>query len=404
MQHLITTTIAHYELLRHIARGGMADIYLACDTETGQQVAIKLVHNNNEYCARFRQEADTLAMLDHKHILPVYNYGEHDGWCYLAMPYIEHGTLNDRLARGPLSPEHAGELLTQLASALQYAHDHGIVHRDIKPSNVLLKDGRHVYLADFGLVKRVGLNTKLTLSGYLIGTPDYMAPELAEDEATPLSDIYALGVLLYQMLTGQLPFHGTSPINIFLKHLSDEPASLSLLNPAIPPAIEQIVLRAMAKNPWHRFASAYELAQSYQLALTNGLVVPEDQVTLDLLPPDTKRAGNTWRIALAGLALLVCMAVVLGLSASLPGIQTPHAQSNNRLEKMQHISTSIPIPTSSPTTDQQQQNQTSATPNTPISEHGSFQAAPTPLPTTETTVKDKDKENASKKKAKDPEE
>jgi serine/threonine protein kinase len=358
MQDLIVKTIAHYQLLRRIARGGMADIYLACDTRTDREVAIKLVHKNNEYCARFRQEIETLASLNHKHILPVYDYGEYDGWCYLSMPYIEYGTINERLISGPLSPEAAGELLSQLASALQYAHDQGIIHRDIKPSNVLLKDGTHVYLADFGLVKHVGFHTHLTLSGYLIGTPDYMAPELAESEATPLSDIYALGVLLYQMLTGRVPFKGTSPINVFLKHLSEEPAAPSLLNPEIPLAIEQVILRAMDKNPWHRFESAYELIDAYKRALAieenEELVELADLATLDplkvsVMPISSRKTPKTRSLALVSVALLVSASIVLGLTLISLGIQTPHALGNNSGDQVRHVVTATPTVTSTPT-------------------------------------------------------
>src|SRR5881275_1656813 len=145
------------------------------------------------------------------------------------MPYIERGTLRERLAKGPLNQQEAGNILAQVASAVQFAHDHGILHRDIKPSNILLKDKQHAYLADFGLAKGVEEVSDLTLTGCLIGTPEYMAPELADGPAITSSDIYALGIVLYQMLTGSLPFKGSTPIVIYCKHIQERPLPPSLL-------------------------------------------------------------------------------------------------------------------------------------------------------------------------------
>ncbi|GCE19017.1 serine/threonine-protein kinase [Dictyobacter kobayashii] len=227
MQQLEQVTLGHYQILKRLARGGMAEIYLARDTANDQVVAVKLVHTGaGDYYERFRAEVKAQAALNHEHILPVLDYGEFDSWCYLVTPYIEHGTLNERLQQGPLSLAEADRVLAQLSQALQFAHDKGIVHRDIKPSNVLMRDGNHVYLADFGLVKRVGEENGLTLTGYLIGTPEYMAPELAEHEASPCSDVYALGILMYQMLSGRVPFKANTPIAIYLRHIRDIPEPL----------------------------------------------------------------------------------------------------------------------------------------------------------------------------------
>src|SRR5437763_10695724 len=157
------------------------------------------------------------------------------------MPHIQRGTLRERLAKGPLTQEEVGSILEQIASALQFAHDHGILHRDIKPSNILLKDERHIYLADFGLAKGIKENTTITQSGGLIGTPEYMAPELAEEPATTSSDIYAVGILLYQMLTGRLPFKGSTLLSIYWKHIKEQPVPPSLLNPAISYPVEQVI-------------------------------------------------------------------------------------------------------------------------------------------------------------------
>ena len=269
MQELIEMKIGPYQIQRHLARGGMANVYLARNSETEQLVAIKLVHASAEdHCERFRREMLELGRLHHHHILPALAYGEYDSWCYLVTPYITGGTLTSLLAKGPLSLQAAGKLFAQLASALHYAHEQGIVHRDIKTSNVLMRDEQYACLADFGLVKRVGFDISLTQAGYLIGTPEYMAPELEGEEASPRSDIYALGVVLYQMLTGRVPFKGSSPVNIYLKQIREQPPRPSLLNPAIPFEIEEVVLRALKKNPRERYQTAQEFNAAYQHALT----------------------------------------------------------------------------------------------------------------------------------------
>lgn len=264
MQELENAVIDHYQIQRRLARGGMAEVYLAQDTETEHPVAIKLVHTcAGDYCERFRREVRAVAMLTHEHILPALDYGEFQSWYYLVTPYIAYGTLARRMTEGHISLEEAGRVLEQLGSALQFAHEQGIIHRDIKPSNVLLEDGERVYLADFGLVKRVGEDTGLTVTGFLIGTPEYMAPELAEEEATPASDMYALGVLLYQMLTGRVPFSGSTPMGTYLKHIREWPLPPSAWNAELPPAIDRVVLRALAKEPRERFRTMKEFVAAY---------------------------------------------------------------------------------------------------------------------------------------------
>ena len=266
-----STCIAHYCLLRRIARGGMSHVYLAQDVFTEQLVALKLVdRNQSEHCERLQREIGAVAELIHDHILPALDYGPYYSWHYLATPYIEHGTLRERLTQGPLTIKEAGNIHEQIASALQFAHEHGIVHRDVKPSNILLRDGEHAYLTDFGLVKLIDEASDITQTGCMLGTPTYMAPELVEHDATPRSDIYALGIVLYQMLTGHIPFESTTPIGVYWKHLSESPVPPSTHNPAISPAIDAVVLHALEKNPQQRFGSASEFAQAYQQALGGG--------------------------------------------------------------------------------------------------------------------------------------
>lgn len=263
-------TISHYLLQKRLTCGGMSEIYLATDTRTKQVVAIKLVHSDHrDDCRRFQREVQIMANLQHDHILPVFDTGEYGPWCYMVMPYIENGTLQQRLKQGPLTPKEAGKILAQVVSALQFAHDQGIIHRDIKPSNILLRDGEHVYLADFGLAKTLNHHDAITKEGHLLGTPEYMAPELVERPASKSGDIYALGIVLYQMLTGQVPFKSNNPMGIYLKHIQERPLPPSELNTALSPELDLVVLRALEKNPQHRFSSARELALAYRKALAS---------------------------------------------------------------------------------------------------------------------------------------
>jgi eukaryotic-like serine/threonine-protein kinase len=268
MHNLEGTLIDHYYIGDRIAKGGMAEIYLAQDVDTQQTVALKLVHRSNfEYCERFQHEIQTIAALTHPHIIPALAYSTNEAWCYLVTPYFADGTLDKQLSQGPLTLHEAGDLLTQLGSALQFAHDHGVLHRDIKPSNVLMRDKDYVYLADFGLARQMNSDSGITASEYLIGTAEYMAPELAEEKASVSSDIYALGVLLYQLLTSRVPFKGQTPIATFLKQMSEEVTPPSSFNPTIPPAIEQVILRALEKKPRKRYKTVQDFVDAYHSAL-----------------------------------------------------------------------------------------------------------------------------------------
>ena len=303
MQGIIGTTIQHYHVERHLAKGGMSEVYVAKDLRTQQEVALKIVRNNiGDYSERFRREIKAVARLKHEHILPALDSGQFSHWSFLVMPYLTQGTLRDRLEQGPLSLNEIDILLRQIADALQFAHEHDILHRDIKASNVLLLDNEYAYLADFGLVKSAEDEISLTRTGYLVGTPEYMAPELVDIHATAQSDIYALGVVLFQMLTADLPFKGHTPVSIVMKHLQEKPQLPSALNPLVPVSVDQVVMRALEKDPEKRYQSARELAEAYHQALvTEGtretLEAPValsthqsqktiDKQTSDLMTPD----------------------------------------------------------------------------------------------------------------------
>ncbi len=329
MLELEGTTLGHYHLHHSLGRGGMSEVYLATDQRSQQQVAIKLVNSSHlEYSERFQREVKTISALTHRHILPALDYGQHGSWYYLVMPYIRQGTLRERLLKRPLILEEAGEILEQVADALQFAHDHGIIHRDIKPSNILLQDEHYVYLADFGLARRVRAESgeEITLTGYVMGTPEYMAPELAEQSASASSDLYALGILLYEMLTGRTPFKGSTPLATCWKQVREQPTRPSILNPAIPPPVERVLLRALEKDPRLRFPSARALLQAYKISLRAAEQAETVQVSLatsDQLDAPPFHAGTPQRayrvfnprkfIAVpAILLLLLCLSLSLG--------------------------------------------------------------------------------------------
>src|SRR5437879_18087 len=341
MSVLEGTTLGRYHLKRLLGQGGMAEVYLASDEQLHRDVAVKVVHLSRvDDLARFRREAELLGPLTHEHILPVFDYGEQGSWHYLVMPYMSYGTLSDRLkVKGPLSQEEAGLLLKQIASALQYAHDRGILHRDIKPSNILLRDDTYAYVAYFGIAKALDQESDLTQAGTVIGTPEYMAPELLEQSASPGSDIYALGILLYYMLTGHVPFTGPTSLAILQKQVSTPPVPPSQLNPAISLPVEHVILGALEKDPQRRFHTPQALAHAYQQALQQSHVpVPAPQSfqsghafytspTIAITPSSPRPAPShsgvrrpATFIVVGALGLLLLLAVVLWSGALLMGI------------------------------------------------------------------------------------
>ncbi len=278
-----------YRLQQRLCRGGMSDVYLAYDELMQREVAIKLVNiDNTEHTQRLNREIQVMSKLLHDHILPTLDYGIYGPYHYLVMPYMRRGNLREHIAKSRLTQEEAGDIFAQVASALQFAHDHGILHRDIKPSNILLdnRDEQHVYLADFGLATVMGEGSDITQTGCLIGTPEYMAPELIDRPESVGSDIYALGVLLYQMLTGRTPFTGSTPVAVYWKQLGEEPQPPSHINQAISRPVEQVILRALNKDPQQRFPSASAMVQAYTGALqftTHSEITPAAQAAAPTL-------------------------------------------------------------------------------------------------------------------------
>lgn len=265
MADLIGRTLGPYQIRDEIGRGGMADVYLAVQPSIGRQVAIKVLSahllQDQTFVERFAREVQVIARLQHPHILPVYDFGEENGLYYIVMAYMPGGTLSERIHReGALPLDEVTRLTEQIASGLDFAHEKGIIHRDFKPSNVLLDEKGNVYLADFGIAKMTEAAAQLTGSG-IVGTPAYMAPEMArQGGVTPLIDVYALGVTVFEMLAGHHPYQAETPVGIMMAHSNEPVPDVREAHPELPDAVQTIIERAMEKDPRRRTQSAGELA------------------------------------------------------------------------------------------------------------------------------------------------
>jgi serine/threonine-protein kinase len=333
-----------YRVSERLGSGGMADVYLAHDTLLGRQVALKLLHHrfaeDQEFVERFRREASSAAGLSHPNVVAVFDRGEWDGTYYIAMEYLPGRSLKAVVREhGALSPSDATDIVVQILLAVRFAHRRGIIHRDIKPHNVILDEEGRAKVTDFGIA-RAGASD-MTLTGSIMGTAQYLSPEQAQGHAvSETSDLYAVGVVLYELLTGSVPFEGDSAVTIALKQVSAEPTPPSRRNPEVTSALDAVVMRSLAKDPQARFASADEFiaalqqaregispapgfngAPPTQTAAAAALVVPP-------LPPEEARSAEedmrkrkrAWWIA-AGVAALVIVAAVL-LLLLLPGSKT----------------------------------------------------------------------------------
>lgn len=264
--------IGHYKVVNLLGKGGMATVYKGYQVEMDRFVAIKVLEHqfatDAEFIGRFRQEARLIARLEHPHILPVYDFGESDGLPYFAMRYLEAGTLSERLKAGPLTLQEVDRIFTQFADALAYAHEKGVIHRDVKPSNAMLDQKGNLFLTDFGIAKLVEGTTHLTAVGAITGTPAYMSPEQAMGEKVGIqADIFSLGVVLYEMLTGSTPFTAETPLAIMLKMVNEPLPAPRTINPLIHPALERVVLKSLSKDPADRYISMQEFLRAWRSGL-----------------------------------------------------------------------------------------------------------------------------------------
>ncbi|HLZ63946.1 MAG TPA: serine/threonine-protein kinase, partial [Ktedonosporobacter sp.] len=293
-----------------IGQGGMGAVYLARQLRPARHVAVKVLLPNlamnsqlyQQFLARFRREADVVARLEHVNIMPIYEYDEHEGLVYLVMPYLTGGSLRDLLARrGALPLPEVIPYMQQAAAALDYAHAQGIIHRDLKPANFLLHADGRLVLADFGIARMMedsASGTSLTGTGTFLGTPEYMAPEMARGEAIDQrADIYELGIVLFQMLSGHVPFSGNTPYAVIAKHVQEPLPRLHDLNQALPTGVDSVIQKATAKNREQRYTTAQAMVQDLQYATvlppTSSGSYPQDNIATIISSSSAQRQQAT---------------------------------------------------------------------------------------------------------------
>jgi eukaryotic-like serine/threonine-protein kinase len=282
-----STIDGRYRLLRRIGSGGMADVWLAEDPHLQRRVALKILHRrfaqDREFVERFRREAEAAAGLSHPNIVAVFDRGEIEGTYYIAMQLLEGRSLKELIDRGQ-TPEQSVALIRQVLEAAGFAHRHGVVHRDLKPQNVIVDDEGVATVTDFGIA-RAGAS-EITQAGSVMGTPHYLSPEQAQGQAvTAVSDLYSIGVILYEALAGQVPFEADSAVAIAMKQVSHTPQRPSSINPNVSPALDAVVMRALEKDPGQRFQSADAFIAALDAALSNPAAVGGGTAAFAPLPP-----------------------------------------------------------------------------------------------------------------------
>ncbi|MFQ6100345.1 MAG: protein kinase [Anaerolineae bacterium] len=309
-------TIGGCQIAEEIGRGGVATVYRAHQPQLERWVAIKILRvteaGGEAFLARFRREARAIAALRHPNILTIYDYGEEGGIAYIVMEYVAGGTLKARLTGQPMDWPDAATLVIPVGRALAYAHSQGIVHRDVKPANILLARSDWPLLADFGLVKLLGRQQGITQPGISIGTPAYFAPEQAAGgEVDHRTDIYGLGIVLYELLTGSIPFEAGSPVEMMLRRMHESPQPPRRLNPRITPQLEAVIMRALARDPAarHPTMEAFVNDLSRLPGATGRAAMPT--------PPTAVPRGATARLEEPAIAIGPRL-VVMGTGAAIP--------------------------------------------------------------------------------------
>jgi len=321
-------SLADYEILGEVARGGAGVIYRARQRSLNRTVALKMILSGElaspEAVQRFRVEAEAAASLDHPNIVPIYQIGEEGGQHFFSMKLVEGEILSRRIREKPLTAAESARLLATVARAIHYGHQRGILHRDLKPSNILVAADGKPYVVDFGLAKRVDGGEELTKTGDIMGTPSYMAPEQMEGKSTFTTavDVYGLGGILYELLTGQPPFQGTSMASLMRKVLEEEPAAPRSIKPEVDVDLQTICLKCLEKNPQKRYATADQLAEDLERWLAGE--------PIHARPVTTWTRGLKWarrRPAAAALAVVVPLALLtLGVGGVLFSLQSDRAR------------------------------------------------------------------------------
>lgn len=309
-----------YEILGEISSGGMGIVYRARQRSLNRPVALKMIRSGTtaspQEIHRFQAEAKAAASLAHPGIVPIFDRGEWKGYHYFSMPYVEGGSLEDRLADGPLSSTVAAWFVTRIARAVHYAHTQGIVHRDLKPKNVLIDRDDHPKVADFGLAKRLEAESGVTLPGQIMGTASYMAPEQAEGDVeriSPRSDIYSLGAILYCLVVGRPPFQAASVLETLKQIIERDPIPPRQVTPSIAVDIQTICLKCLAKNPADRYETAEALAEDLQRFLDGDAIVARMTCPLQRLWQRLRRLVRRTGLTTIGALLLAIVTTVVSI-------------------------------------------------------------------------------------------
>ncbi len=381
MAGLVGITLDHYELVEEIGRGGMATVCRAIDSRDRSEVAVKIlsptISGDNRFVRRFQRESSLLAGMKHPNIVPVIDYGESKGMVFMVLPFIKGETLQSRIEKGRIKKRERERWIVQLADALRYAHEHGIIHRDVKPSNVMIDKAGNALLTDFGLAREVEGSNTLTGS-MLLGTPAYMAPEQGRGAKTDArSDQYSFGVILYQLITGRLPFEADSPMGTVLKHIQEPVPRPSRFVRNMSPALERVILKCLAKDPEYRYPSIGAFYQAYRAA-REGASLAEldlDTIAVSVKPSigeeswtyvpsvDDQQAPKRtfrWLLYVLGVPLVVAGAIFAFPAVS--SLVDGFFPENNFPTVVPVVDTLVPVDTTTP-----EPLQTFAPPPTPIS-------------------------------------
>ncbi len=298
MSDLNGELLGHYQILDQIGQGGMATVYLAVDKRDGRQVAIKVlapgIGTERRFIKRFRREASLVSTLKHPNIVPVLEYGQSRGFVYTAMPFVSGETLHRHIANASISAHENARWVGEISEALGFAHDHGVIHRDVKPSNVIISESGSAQLTDFGLARVIEGHSSLTGS-MLMGTPAYISPEQGKGEVLdPRSDQYSLGVILYEMATGRLPFDSEAPMATVLQHIQEPVPRPRRFVPDLSPDVEAVILKCLAKKPDLRFEHVRVMNEAYQAAM-GGDPIPKFDVPPNVGQTQVKAAVKPLR-------------------------------------------------------------------------------------------------------------
>ncbi|MCA9882227.1 MAG: protein kinase [Anaerolineae bacterium] len=289
-------TIGAYRIIERIGQGGMATVYRAHHERLGRDVAIKIMHptflSDDNFMARFSREARIVAGLDHPNIVPIFDFSEHNGLPYLVMRYIAGPTLKFLAMKEGLTLQNVADILTQVASGMDYAHSQGVLHRDMKPSNIIIEHNTRAYITDFGLARIAQAGESTISHDMMLGTPYYISPEQAQGERTLThhTDIYSLGVILYELVTGQVPFSGDTPYAIVHGHIYTPPPSPLVINPELPEPVEAVLMKALAKEPQQRYNSAGAMIEAFKAAMKG--VDPNEPISSVMMKPPEQITRN----------------------------------------------------------------------------------------------------------------